>query len=337
MLNRLKIALALFLSLVCSTVSATAADDGNVRIIGAYGLQFLLNYVVVENKLIEKHANALGISDPKVTLNLVSNGGAINDALISSSADIGGVPGPALVLLWGKTKGRQAIRGVLPYAEIPPILLTIDPHIKTLADFTETDRIAMPTVKISSYAIMLQMAAIQQFGWEQRFKFDPMSVQLGFSETVSSLLSGGTEVKSAVVVAPFNAVLLESGKARQILSLDDILGNHGTLTVLAASERFHSEKPKTYAAVKAAYEDAIQFINDNPKEAARIFVKWEPNKQGPDWIQKVLTDDKLVRYTRDPHRFGKLSEFLRQIGTIKSQPTSWKELFFDQGDGLNGD
>lgn len=333
---RLFAAISLAAAVMASTTTIAAAEDNEIRVVGSYGVQFLPTYVAIDKQLIEKHAKALGIADPKVTFKWVTNGGAINDALISDSSDVGEVPGPALVLFWSKTRGAQAIRGILAASEIPPVLLTIDPRIKTLDDFTENDRIAMPTVKISSYAIMMQMAAVQRYGWDHRFKFDPMSVQLNFAETVASLMSGGTEIKSAVVVPPFSEELLESGKVRQILSLDDVLGGHGTLNVFSTTETFHSQHPKAYAAVKAALIEAIEFINADPHAAAELFQKREPSKRGAEWIEKLLNNKKAVTFTPNPHRFGKLAEFLHKSGTISAQPASWKDLFFDQGEGLNG-
>lgn len=333
---KLFVAISLSAIVMASAVAPANAESNEIRVIGSRGIQFLPTYVALERKLIEKHAKALGIPDPKVTFKWVTNGGAINDALISDNSDVGEVPGPALVLLWNKTRGAKAIRGILAASEIPPVLLTIDPRIKTLDDFTEKDRIAMPTIKISSYAIMLQLAAVQRYGWEHRFKFDPMSVQLNFAETVTSLMSGGTEIKSAIMVPPFSEELLESGKVRQILSLDDVLGGHGTLNVFSTTEKFHSEHPKAFAAVKAAFIEAIEFINADPHASAELFQKWEPSKRGVDWIEKLIRNKKAVTFTPDPHRFEKLAAFLHKSGTISAEPASWKDLFFDEGAGLNG-
>lgn len=332
---RIFAAVALAASLFVQAPSR-AAESTDIRIICSIGLQFLPTYVAVDKHLIEKHAKSLGIENPNVVFKLVTNGAAINDALISDNSDVGQVPGPALVLLWSRTRGAQAIRGMVAGSEIPPVLVTIDPRIKTIEDYGEKDRIAMPTVKISSYAIMMQMAAEQKFGWDKRGKFDPMSVPLNFAEIMSSLTSGGTEVKSAIVVPPFTQYLLESGKARQVLSLDDVLGGHGTLNVFATTEKFHSQNPKAYAAVKAALIEAMDVIRDNPREAAEIYMKREPNKNGTDWIEKLIKDKSAVGFTADPHRFEKLAAFLHKSGIVNAQPASWKDLFFDQGEGPNG-
>ena len=56
-------------------------------------------------------------------------------------------------------------------------LYTINPNVKTIADFTETDRIAVPTVRLSFNAMMLQMAAEQL--WNEPHRLDHLTVALG--------------------------------------------------------------------------------------------------------------------------------------------------------------
>ncbi|MEI9806244.1 MAG: ABC transporter substrate-binding protein [Pseudolabrys sp.] len=291
--------------------------------------------MALDQKLIEKHAAKLGIN-PKVTFAYTSGGGTINDALLSGSADVAPVGAPLLIYLWDKTRGPQAIKGIMSLIDSPTILFTIDPKIKSLKDYTANDRIAMTTVKISSFAIMLQMAAAKEFGWEQRFKFDAISVAMAGPDSTAAMLNGGTEIKSAVELVPFNVELLDAPHVRKIISSDEVLGGHGTLTMLATTERFHSGRPKSYAAVKAAYEEAVEFINKNAHATAEIYLKWEPNKKGVKWVENILNNKELVTYTKDPHGFGTLSEFIYKLGTLKNKPNSWKDFFFDDGAGLDG-
>jgi NitT/TauT family transport system substrate-binding protein len=43
-------------------------------------------------------------------------------------------------------------------------LLTNNPNVKNIREFTDRDRIAVPAVKVSIQALVLQMAAAQTFG-----------------------------------------------------------------------------------------------------------------------------------------------------------------------------
>ncbi len=50
--------------------------------------------------------------------------------------------------------------------------------MKTLADFSDKDRIAVPGIKTSLPAVVLQMAAAKAFGDKQYNKLDPITVPL---------------------------------------------------------------------------------------------------------------------------------------------------------------
>ena len=55
---------------------------------------------------------------------------------------------------------------------MPLYLNTINPNVKTIKDFTEKDRIALPAVRVSMQAVILQMAAEKVFGEGQEHKLD---------------------------------------------------------------------------------------------------------------------------------------------------------------------
>ena len=88
----------------------------------------------------------------------------MNEALISGNLDFasGGV-GP-LVTAWARTKGNQDIKGICALNSMPLYLNSINPNVKTIKDFTDKDRIALPAVRVSMQAVILQMAAEKVFG-----------------------------------------------------------------------------------------------------------------------------------------------------------------------------
>src|SRR2546430_2091073 len=75
-------------------------------------------------------------------------------------------------------------------------LNTRNPKVKTLADFTEQDRIAVPGIKTSFAAVVLQMAAAKTFGMANYAKLDPLTVGVPHPDALAAMLSGGTEITS---------------------------------------------------------------------------------------------------------------------------------------------
>ena len=79
--------------------------------------------------------------------------------------------------LWAKSEGtRSKLKAISgnPALQYPSV--TSYPDLKTIKDFTDKDRIAVPAVKISVQAIVLQMAAAQAFGADKRTALDALTV-----------------------------------------------------------------------------------------------------------------------------------------------------------------
>ena len=71
----------------------------------------------------------------------------------------------------------------MSYGNTPLYLLTRNPAVKTIADFTDADRITVPAVKSSVQAMMLQMAAEKL--WGQFDKLDHLTVSRGHPDAIA--------------------------------------------------------------------------------------------------------------------------------------------------------
>ena len=146
--------------------------------------------VMEKHQLLEKHAKAAGIPEVKVVWATFNSPAAMNDALLSGSIDIvsGGVPG--LLTIWARTHGTaNAVKGIAAFSSQPILLNTRNPNVKSIADFTDKDKIALPAVKVSVQAMMLQMAAAKQWGQSNFAKLDPLTVGMSPPDATIALLS----------------------------------------------------------------------------------------------------------------------------------------------------
>jgi NitT/TauT family transport system substrate-binding protein len=163
-------ALLLTLSFLTGTNHVARAETSEVRLALIFGLGYLPAYVVRDHKLLEKHAHALGLPDVKLTISKVGGGPVANEMLLSGVADLAAGGSTVLMTLWDRTRTRDnVVRGVLSLSDMPVYLITTDPRIRSIADYTDEDRIAVSGVKVTLPALLLQMAAAKQFGWDQRF------------------------------------------------------------------------------------------------------------------------------------------------------------------------
>ena len=316
--------------------SPAMAEADTVRIAQPYGLVYLPSYVAVDMHLIEKHAKAAGLGDIKVTLTRMASGPATSDLILAGDADIGmGGFGPSFVM-WDKTRGTQKVRGVMPLCSSAVFLVSSDPRIKTLRDLRDGDKIAVSAIKVTDQAITLQMAAAKEWGWDERFRLDPLTVSMSNPDGMAALLSGQNEVRNHATIIPFSVSELESGKAHLVMTSDDYLTPGNSSVVMYATARFHDPNPKLYAATAAAFEDAIAFINRDPHAAAEIYVAREPQKRELGWIEAMIRNPKLITYGSTPRGIKEHADFMHAIGTLKNKPESWKELFWENVWDKNG-
>src|SRR5262249_54118696 len=137
------------------------AEVREISIAQQFGVPFLPLIVMRNGKLIERHAEKLGVGPLKVTWNTFGSGADMNVALISGTLDFASGGVAPVLKIGDRTRGNLAVKGVASLGSLPLYLNTINPKVKTLRDFTSADRIALPAVRVSIQALVLQMAASQ--------------------------------------------------------------------------------------------------------------------------------------------------------------------------------
>lgn len=305
------------------------AEVNEVRIAQQFGVGYLPLQVMKNQGLMEKHAKDAGLGDIKVTWARFGGGAAMNDALISGNLDFasGGV-GP-LVTIWAKTRGNLDVRGVAALNAMPLYLNTTNPDVKTLADFTGKDKIALPAVKVSIQAVTLQMGAAQAFGMDQYNKLDSLTVSMKHPDGMAALLSGGSEVNAHFTSAPFMYIELRDPKVRKVVSSYEILGGPSTFNTIWARAVFRDENPKTYQAFVDALKEAMEFIKADPEKSAEIYITESNSKEDKAFILEIINDPEN-EFTTTPKNVMKYADFMNQIGSIKNKPADWSELFFPE-------
>jgi NitT/TauT family transport system substrate-binding protein len=193
------------------------AEVAELKVAQQYGISYLPLMIMEEQKLIEKHAKAAGV-DVSVGWAKFAGGNVMNDALLSGSLHFasGGV-GP-LITLWSRTKGNLDVKAVAAINSMPLFLNTRNPNVKSLKDFTEKDKIALPAVKVSIQAVTLQMAAEKAFGEGQHGRLDAYTVSLSHPDAQTALLSGASEINAHFSSPPFQYQQLEKPGIRTVVN-----------------------------------------------------------------------------------------------------------------------
>lgn len=331
-----KLSRLLLLLLAGTSVTPVAfAETHSIRLARQYGIQFLPLIVMQHDALIEKEAKKAGLGPVTVKWMQFSGGSAVNDALISGNVDFvsGGVT--PLITLWDKSKGMFNVRGVAAVSEIPLLLNTNQPHIHSLADFSERDRIALPSVKGSLQSIVLEMAAAKAFGPQKDKKLDALTVSLPHPDATIALLSGKSYITAHFTTLPYSAEELAHPGIHTVLNSYDVAGGPQTQQILYTMQKFHDENPRTYRVVMAALKDAQNLIKHNPHQAAVDYVSVTREKVPADAIVKMLGDPQ-VKFRAEPMATYKFAQFMYQTKEIRNRPASWKDYFFPEIYGTGG-
>ncbi len=328
---------AMVSALLLAIAAPAAAELSEMSVAQQYGVSFLPLMVMERDKLVEKHARAAGLGEVKVSWVSVAGPSVMNDGVISGAIQFIAVGAPSLITLWDKTRANVQVKGMSAMTTYPLYLNVRNPDVKSLSDFSDKDRIAVPSVKVSTQAIMLQMAAAKLYGDANFAKFDPLTVGLSHPDALVAFTNNTGGVDAHFATSPFHEQEIKLPGVRTLTTNYEILGGPATALVIATSTKFRDANPKLYKAFYDALNEAIDGINADKRAAAKVYLEQaKDTKNSVDDIYAMINASDYA-YTLTPQKVGKTADFMFKIGTIKTKPASWTELFFPEVHGLPGD
>ncbi len=309
-------------------------EAGEIVIAPQFGLAYLPLHVIKTQKLLEKHLAKNGLPNSKVAWTRTTGGAAANEALLSGAVHVvsGGV-GP-LLTIWDKTRGNADVKGIGCFDATALYCNTINPAVKTLKDFTDKDRIALPAVKVSIQAVTLMMACEKEFGVGQHEKLNHLTVSMSHPDAMAAMMSGKSEVTAHFSSPPFQYQQLEDKRVRRVVSSFEVLGGPATFNSAFTTSKFRNENPKSYTSLFDALVEAHDFIQKNRAASIKIYIDEEKSKSTPEFIGKMMGPD--LRHTIVPLNTIKYAEFMHKIGSLKNKPASWKDYYFPEVHGVKG-
>jgi NitT/TauT family transport system substrate-binding protein len=312
-----------------ASAPARAQETAAVRIAQQFGIAYLPFLVVREQRLIERFTREQGLREPRVEWVQVSGAAAMNDGLVSGTLDFVSAGVGPMIIVWSRTRANLRVRGVVALGSMPNYLLTTNPAVRTLADFTERDRIALPSAGVGFQAVVLQMAAEQAFGPGQHRRLDPLVVSMAHPDGLAALLSARSEVTAHFTSPPYSNIERQDPRVRQVLSSFDVLGGPHTFNVVYAAGTFRDANPRTMRATVQAFDAAMTWINASPRAAAELYKRVEGGNLSVEQIEAIITAPD-TRFTIEPERAMAFADFEFRAGVIRDRPANWQELFFPE-------
>ena len=195
----------------------------------------------------------------------------------------------------------------------------------------------MPTLKVSTQAILLQMASEKTFGPDQTTKLDANAVQLGHPDAAIMMSNPQGEVTSHFAAPPYDYYELKTVKgAHVVLSSPDIIGGPLTQSQFFTTTKFAEANPKVIAAIKAATFAAIDFIRKDTPAAVDIYRDVTKDKMSADDILDMLKQPGMMDWTAAPQGTMKFAAHLHKVGTLKTMPKAWTDYYLPIAADLPG-
>src|SRR5262245_33194420 len=280
--------------------SNASAEVSQLRISRGFGVHYLPLYVMEARGLLQKRVAAAGLGNINVQFLLVDGGNHINDAILAGSIDSASTGTGGFLTLWAKAKGNPNLEiiGLGGSASGGMTMTSRNPTMRTLRDVTEKDRIAVPGIKTSLGAIILQMAVAKEFGDKEYARLDHLTVSMSYPDAVAAMLSSKAEITAHVASAPFSYMELDHPGIHKVFNSVELFG-HVTTIMAFTAEHFRTANPKLTASFVAALGEAIEFIAANKQEAAQIYVRAARLKSPEAEILRIINDPDL-RFTLTP-------------------------------------
>jgi NitT/TauT family transport system substrate-binding protein len=326
---------ALVCALMTCAIPYARAEVEEVTITRGDGVGFLPLMVMEKLKLIEKQGNEAGIKVNARWVN-ISGSGAVNDALLSGSAQFisGGIPG--MLTLWDRTKGKLDVIGVGAISAQPMYLNTNAPHLKSIDDLSAKDKVAVTAIKISIPALVMQIYAREKYGAADTFRFDPFTVAMKHPDGVVALLSGSAGITAHYTSPPFHQRERKDPNIRTIQTTNDVLGGPTSFAIVVATKKFRDGNPKVFKAVYEALKESQAYIKNNKQHAAEILLTY---MGGHGWQASELVEvlnDPDIEFGVTPQNVMRYANFMADVGSIKNRLTKWTDLFAPEAQGLPG-
>ena len=306
------------------------AEANVVRVAKQFGVAYMQYMVMQDLKLIEKHAKAAGL-DITTEWATFRSSDVMNDALISGSVDFVSLGIPGIITIWSKTKGTPVeVKGVAGLNVSPLMLMVRDPAIKSIKDFKDNHRIAMPAVKVSMQAIMLQMAAAKEFGDAKFDALDHLTVSMAHPDATAAMLGGQSEITANFSSAPFQYRQMKNPNIRRILTSTELFDEPLSFNIIAATSKFRSREP-----------EALRGVPRGAEGSDRLHQCRQAQGRG-DLSEGVRRENVSRRHHGSAGRsgdhvqqtkvggIGAFVNFMAKVGTLKNPPADWRDMFFPE-------
>ncbi len=314
LLKLIALIIAASLTAAGCTPKETSGSGSRIAIAEQYGLAYAPLQIVKELKLLEKN-----LPGTVVEWKQLGNTAAIREAMLAGEVDAGFMAIPPFLIGWDKGMPWKIACGL---SKSPVGLVTNREEIRSLRDFGDKDRIAVPQPG-SVQHILLSMACEKELG--DPHKLDNQLVTLAHPEGMSALLSG-RDITAHFTAPPYLMKELAEPGMHEVLNGRQAMGGDFTFIAGVTTAAFHDKDPRAYKAFVRSIQEAIDYINNNREKAAAILAEAYKMPEA-ELLSYLLMED--AAYTTVVEGIEPFAQFMERNGYISKVPGELNEIVWE--------
>lgn len=287
-------------------------EEKTIGIAEQYGIAYAPLNIMKEMGILEKKL-------PGVTIRWEQFGGptAIRESMLNGQIDFGFM-GVAPVLI-GIDNGMEW-KYATGISSNEVAVVTDRPDIKTLADFSDQDRIAILSPGCTQHVLLCMLAERQL---HDAHALDRQTVSMSHPDALQALISH-TEITAHIATPPYIAREVQEGM-HIMATGEEIVGEPFTFISGVAMTEFYEEHRDWYDAFIEALDESIDYINEHMEECVSILAPVYGVSE--EELMRQMTYNGTI-YSNRLEGVEKISEAMERMGFTKKNP-DFDTIIFD--------
>ena len=313
--------LALALTACSQGGNSTKDDAVTLNIAYQYGLAYAPLIIAKEQGLIEKAYKEKTGKEIKVEWHQMNSGADINVGITSGSLDVGFMGIAPAITGVTKNVGYKIFTNLSGQEHC---LTTNDESIKSFDDLIDSKH-QIAVVNVGSIQHIILAKALYDNGYDAH-ALDSNLVVMKHPDGMASLESGS--IACHVTSSPYIFMERENEDLHELAEVNEAWTKDNSFIVGVASEKLYNNNKDGYDALSKGISDAIDYLNNNTEDAAKITCEFNGNS-----AEDELKYLKLGNYTTKTNGVFELAKFMKEKGFIEELPESYEYFVFDNVEG----
>jgi NitT/TauT family transport system substrate-binding protein len=192
--------------------------------------------------------------------------------------------------------------------------------ITSLDDIVPNDKISIVSVG-GTPDMALKLYSKERYG--DYNKFDDNLWVLQYPEVFASI-STSDDITGALITFPSTVTADEHEKTIFVEDLTPVITNYGLGVTLSTNEDFYNQNPALIDIFYKVAGDTIDFMNNNPGEAAQILSEFYEGLDPADIEAQIKSAPPTLDVSENA--YNTVAELMQEMGILTKEPLKFNEL-----------